>query len=145
MKKKILIASDHAAYPVKSHLVYWLKKEGFEVTDLGTDSEESVDYADFGHKLGEIIDRDSSYIGIALCGSGIGMNMSIGKHKKTRSALCWNVEIAQLARLHNDANVLILPGRFITQNEAEAIVDVFLNTDFEGGRHERRIKKIPIN
>ncbi len=145
MNKKILVASDHAAFPIKNHLVFWLNKQGFEVIDLGTNSEESTDYADYGHKLGDMIDKNTSYIGIALCGSGNGMSMSIGKHPKTRNALCWNVEIARLARLHNDANVCVLPGRFITQNEAEAIVDVFLNTEFEGGRHLRRINKIPIN
>lgn len=144
MSKTILFASDHAAYPIKNHLFNWLKLKNYKTIDLGTDSEVSVDYADFGHKLGELIDENTDYIGIALCGSGNGMNMSINKHAKTRSALCWNSEIAHLARLHNDANVCVLPGRYVTQNEAEAIVDAFLNTDFEGGRHLKRIEKIPI-
>lgn len=144
MSKTILLASDHAAYPIKNHLAYWLKSKDYTILDLGTDSEASVDYADFGHKLGEFIDKSEDYIGIALCGSGNGMNMSISKHVKTRSALCWNVEIAQLARLHNDANVCVLPGRYVTQNEAESIVEAFLTTEFEGGRHTKRIEKIPI-
>lgn len=144
MTKTILIASDHAAFPIKSHLVYWLRAKQYEVLDLGTDSEESVDYADFGHKLGEMLDKNDNYIGIALCGSGNGMNMSISQHGSARSALCWNAEIAKLARLHNDANVCVLPGRFITQNEAESIIEVYLNTTFEGGRHELRINKIPL-
>lgn len=144
MTKKLLLASDHAAFPMKNHLVFWLRQQNYEVIDLGTDSEESTDYADFGHKLGALMDQDNSYLGIALCGSGNGMNMSIGKHKSTRSALCWNVEITKMARLHNDANVLVMPGRYVTQNEAEEMVSIFLNTPFEGGRHERRIKKIPI-
>lgn len=144
MSKTILLASDHAAYPIKNHLVYWLKSRDYKIIDLGTNSEESVDYADFGHKLGDYIDKSDDYIGIALCGSGNGMNMSIGKHEKTRSALCWNSEIAQLARLHNDANVCVLPGRYVTQNEAEAIVEIFLNTNFEGGRHIKRVEKIPL-
>jgi ribose 5-phosphate isomerase B len=144
MKRKLILASDHAAYPIKNHLVFWLRKQDFEVIDIGTDSEETADYADFGHKLGHMIDEDNSLTGIALCGSGNGMNMSIGKHKSTRSALCWNVEITKMARLHNDANVLVMPGRYITQNEAEEMVSVFLNTPFEGGRHERRINKIPL-
>lgn len=144
MKKNILLASDHAAYPIKSHLNIWLQKQGYEVTDFGTDSEESTDYADYGHKIGEIMDKDSSCFAIALCGSGNGMNMTINKHLSTRSALCWDTEIARLARLHNNANVCVLPGRYITQNQAEDIVQTFLNTSFEGGRHERRINKIPI-
>jgi ribose 5-phosphate isomerase B len=144
MSKKLLLASDHAAYPLKNHLVFWLKKQNYEVIDLGTESEESADYSDFGHKLGYMMDEDDSYIGIALCGSGTGMNMTISKHKSTRSALCWNVEIAKLSRQHNDANVLVLPGRFVSQNDVEEMVRVFLDTPFEGGRHERRINKIPL-
>lgn len=144
MSKKVLLASDHAAYPMKNHLAFWLRKQNHEVTDLGTNNEESVDYSDYGHKLGELLNNDDSYIGIALCGSGNGMNMTINKHQNIRSALCWNSEIAKLARLHNDANVLVMPGRFITQNETEEIVTVFLNTPFEGGRHKKRINKIPL-
>jgi ribose 5-phosphate isomerase B len=144
MGQKILLASDHAAYPMKNHIEFWLRKQNYEVTNLGTNSEESVDYSDFGHKLGELLDNDNSYIGIALCGSGNGMNMTVNKHQSVRSALCWNVEIAELARLHNDANVLVIPGRYVTQNEVEEIVNIFLNTSFEGGRHERRINKIPL-
>lgn len=144
MPKTLLLASDHAGYPVKNHLVYWLNKQGYEVRDLGTKGEESVDYPDFGHELGKLIDSNPDHIGIALCGSGNGMNMSIGKHPGTRSALCWNEEIAYLARLHNNANVCVMPGRYITQNQAEAIVKIFLETDFEGGRHINRVNKIPL-
>ncbi|MFO7864227.1 MAG: RpiB/LacA/LacB family sugar-phosphate isomerase [Salinivirgaceae bacterium] len=144
MEKKILLASDHAAYPLKNHLKYWLEKQSYEVTDLGTDSEDSTNYAIYGHKLGDLMDSEPGYIGIALCGSGNGMNMSVGKHNSIRNALCWNSEIAQLARLHNDANVCVMPGRFITQVEAEEIVEIFLNTDFEGGRHQERVNMIPL-
>lgn len=144
MSKKIVIASDHAAYPIKEHIKFYLSKLGYEIMDVGTSSEESVDYSDFGHKLGKIIDEDKDYIGIALCGSGNGMNMTVNKHMKTRSALCWNKEIAELARLHNNANVCVIPGRYVTQNQADEIVDAFLNTSFEGGRHEKRINKIPL-
>jgi len=144
MGKKLLLASDHAGFPMKHHIYHWLKKHGHEVTDLGTDGEESVDYPDFGHKLGSMIDENDEYVGIGLCGSGNGMNMSVSQHSSTRSALCWNTEIASLARRHNDANVCVLPGRFVTQNQAEEIVAEFLNTGFEGGRHENRVKKIPL-
>ncbi|MDA3866434.1 MAG: RpiB/LacA/LacB family sugar-phosphate isomerase [Salinivirgaceae bacterium] len=145
MKRKILLTSDHAAYPLKNHLKYWLEKQDYDVTDLGTDSEDSTSYAIYGHKLGDLMDSESGYTGIALCGSGNGMNMSVGKHKSTRNALCWNSEISRLARLHNNANVCVLPGRYITQVEAEKIVEIFLNTDFEGGRHQGRVNMIPLN
>lgn len=144
MTKKVLLASDHAGFPMKQHLNNWLTRQDYEVIDLGTDSEASADYADFGHKLGAKMETNPDFIGVALCGSGNGMNMTIGKHQVTRSALCWNAEIAKLARLHNNANVCVLPGRYVTQNQAETIVHTFLNTGFEGGRHERRINKIPL-
>lgn len=144
MSKKIVVGSDHAGFPIKNHIVNYLKKQDVEVIDLGPQSEDSVDYSDFGHKLAEKVENGEAELGIALCGSGNGMNMTTNKHQKIRSALCWNDEISLLARLHNDANVCVLPGRYVTQNQAEAIVDAFLNTSFEGGRHLARINKIPL-
>ena len=144
MSKKIVVASDHAGFPIKNHIVNYLNKQNIEVIDLGPQSEDSVDYSDFGHKLAEKIENGEAELGIALCGSGNGMNMTTNKHQKIRSALCWNDEISLLARLHNDANVCVLPGRYVTQNQAEAIVEAFLKTSFEGGRHLARINKIPL-
>ncbi len=143
--KKIAIASDHAGFKLKSVIVEYLIKQGYEVDDKGTYSEDSVDYPDFAHKVGFDIDNLVVEIGIVICGSGNGVNMTVNKYSGVRSALCWNSEIAYLARLHNDANVLALPARFITTDEALRCVDAFLNTKFEGGRHVNRVKKIPIS
>ena len=112
--------------------------------DFGTYSEESCDYPDFAHKLAEAIENKDCEIGIAICGSGNGINMTVNKHQLIRSALCWNPEISRLARLHNDANICALPARFVSFEEAKEIVDVFLGTEFEGGRHIIRINKIPV-
>lgn len=143
--KKIAIASDHAGFKLKSVIVDYLIKLGYEVDDKGTYSEDSVDYPDFAHKVGFDVDNGIVRMGIVICGSGNGVNMTVNKYPDVRSALCWNNEIACLARLHNDANVLALPARFIPTEEALRCVDVFLNTDFEGGRHINRVKKIPIS
>ncbi|HON19117.1 MAG TPA: ribose 5-phosphate isomerase B [Salinivirgaceae bacterium] len=137
---KIFIAADHAGYPIKYHLVNYLSKKGYMVYDLGTQSEESVDYPDYGHALAQKIDDQS--IGIALCGSGIGISITLNRHRNIRAALCWNPTIAELSRLHNDANVCVLPGRFVTVLQAEAIVEAFISGSFEGGRHQKRIEKI---
>lgn len=143
--KKIAIASDHAGFKLKSVIVDYLIKQDYEVDDKGTYSEDSVDYPDFAHKVGFDVDNGIVKMGIVICGSGNGVNMTVNKYPGVRSALCWNSEIAHLARLHNDANVLALPARFIPTEEALRCVDAFLNTDFEGGRHINRVKKIPIN
>ena len=146
MKKlKIAITCDHAGYELKLKLLDYLKAKGYEITDLGSYSPESVDYPDFGHRIAQHISEGGYDFGISLCGSGNGINMASNKHAKIRSALCWNNEIAELARKHNDANICALPARFIDYEQAASIVEVFLNTSFEGGRHYRRICKIPIS
>lgn len=118
--------------------------KGIEFEDYGTSSPESCDYADFAHPCAEAVESGREFPGIGICGSGNGINMTLNKHQGIRSALCWNVELAKLARQHNNANVLVLPARFIAPELALAIVDAFLETDFEGGRHQRRIEKIPV-
>jgi ribose 5-phosphate isomerase B len=141
---KISFASDHAGYELKIKLLEYLRNRPYEITDLGCFSSEHVDYPDFGHEIAKHVSSHKSDFGISLCGSGNGINMTANKHPHIRSALCWNVQIAELARNHNNANICALPARFITFEEAKKIVDTFLNTSFEGGRHQRRIDKIPI-
>jgi ribose 5-phosphate isomerase B len=140
--KKLGIACDHAGYDMKEFLVGYLSSKGYEMIDFGTHSEESIDYPDFGHALAEAIESGELKRGIGLCGSGEGMAMTLNKHQGIRAGLCWKAEIAGLTRQHNDANVVVLPARFISNDEAMAIVDAFLNTEFEGGRHVRRVEKI---
>ena len=140
--KKIGIACDHAGFQMKEFLVGYLSTKGYEVVDFGTYSEESIDYPDFGHALAEAIENGDLEQGVGLCGSGEGMAMTLNKHAKVRAGLCWNKDVAALIRQHNNANVIVLPARFIENDEAIAIVDAFLNTDFEGGRHIRRVEKI---
>lgn len=142
MKPQIVIACDHAGFDTKVELIKYLESIGYELIDLGTNSTESVDYPDYGHKLGENIESGKYKMGISLCGSGNGINMVVNKHRGVRAALCWSVEISELARKHNDANVCSIPARFVDINESLEIVKVFLNTKFEGGRHERRKNKI---
>lgn len=143
MENEIAIASDHAGYQMKLIIIEHLRKLGYTVTDFGTDSVNDVDYPDFGHPLAQAVETGSFKFGISLCGSGNGINMVTNKHQKIRGALCWNVEIARLARGHNDANICSLPARFIDVALAKEIVDVFLKTEFAGGRHTERISKIP--
>ena len=142
---KIGIASDHAGYEMKEFLVGYLDAMGYEVLDFGTHSPDSVDYADFAHPLAEAIENGELERGIALCGSGEGMTMTLNKHQGIRAGLAWEPEIASLARKHNDANVCSMPARFIDRDTAIRIVDTFLSTEFEGGRHQRRIDKIPVS
>lgn len=142
MKKIIPIGADHAGFQLKSAIIDHLKGKGFEVNDCGCYSEESIDYPDFGHAVASIVEADPELLGILICGSGNGINMTANKHQGIRSALCWKTEIAQLAREHNNANIIALPARFISEEEAKEMVDVFLTTQFEGGRHERRVNKI---
>lgn len=141
---KIALASDHAGYERKQVVKKYLEKQGFEYFDYGAFSSESSDYPDYAHPLALAVEKNEFDFGITLCGSGNGINMVANKHQKIRSAICWKPEIAELARLHNDANVCALPARFITDEEAITIVKIFLSTEFEGGRHQRRIDKIPI-
>jgi ribose 5-phosphate isomerase B len=140
--KKIGIACDHAGYEMKEFLVGYLSARGYEVLDFGTHSPESVDYADFAHPLAEAIESGELKRGVGLCGSGEGMAMTLNKHRGIRAGLCWNTEIATLIRQHNDANVIVFPARFISNDEAVAMLDLFLETAFEGGRHQKRLEKM---
>lgn len=140
--KKIGIACDHAGYQMKEFLVGYLSTKGYDVVDFGTDSEASIDYPDFGHALASAIEAGEMEQGIGLCGSGEGMAMTLNKHQAIRAGLCWNNDVAALIRQHNNANVVVLPARFISNDEAMTIVNTFLSTDFEGGRHEARVAKI---
>lgn len=142
--EKVIIASDHAGFRLKEKLVRWLISNRYEVKDLGCFSEDSVDYPDYAHPLALAVEKGDFDYGITICGSGNGISMASNKHQKIRSAVCWNEEISRLARSHNDANVCALPGRFISETEAISIVKTFLTTAFEGGRHRRRIDKIPV-
>ncbi len=144
MKKTIGIACDHAGYELKEFLVGYLEAMNYEVFDFGTASPESVDYADFAHPLAEAIESGELPQGIALCGTGNGMAMTLNKHRGIRAGLCWDVEIATLIKQHNDANIIVMPARYVTNDEAVAMLDAYLNTEFEGGRHLRRLEKMPI-
>ncbi|WP_276389024.1 ribose 5-phosphate isomerase B [Eudoraea chungangensis] len=142
---KISIGNDHAGTEYKLAIVGLLKSLEIEVINHGTDGTDSVDYPDFIHPVAEDVENEVVDLGIIVCGSGNGASMTANKHHGIRAALCWNKEIVQLAREHNDANILSLPARFISLNQALDMVRTFLNTKFEGGRHERRIEKIPFN
>ena len=141
---KIAIGNDHAGTAYKQAIVAYLQTQKIEVINVGTDSLDSVDYPDFAHPVGQMIDKGEVDFGIVICGSGNGIAMTINKHQKVRCALCWNKEIAQLARQHNNANVLSIPARYTAIEQALEIVKTFLNTDFEGGRHQNRVNKICI-
>lgn len=142
--KIIGLASDHAGFELKQYVKKCLDAKGMAYKDFGTDSIESCDYADFAHPLALAVESGECYSGIAICGSGNGINMTLNKHQGIRAALCWIPEISALARQHNDANILVLPGRFIDTDTTSQILEKFFNTAFEGGRHLRRINKIPI-
>jgi len=143
MQKKIIpIGCDHAGFELKQTIVKHLQDNGFLVNDQGCFSNDSIDYADYAHPVAVLVEKNIGTKGILLCGSGNGINMTANKHQGVRSALCWNKEIAALARQHNDANVLTIPARFISESEALEMVDVFFATEFEGGRHQKRIEKI---
>ena len=144
MSKKIGIACDHAGFQMKEFLVGYLAAKGFEVLDYGCYSEESVDYPDYAHAIAKGIDEAEISRGIALCGSGEGMAITLNKYKAIRAGLCWCEEIATLVRQHNDANVLVLPARFVSNDEACAMVEAWMNTPFEGGRHQTRVNKIAL-
>jgi ribose 5-phosphate isomerase B len=142
MKEKILIASDHAGFELKEQLERALDQRGFEVQDLGTDSPDSTDYADYAHPLAERVSAGDAKRGVLLCGTGLGMSYAANRHSGVRAAVAWNPEVAKLARSHNDSNVLVLPARFLTPEQGIAILDAWLETPFEGGRHARRVDKI---
>lgn len=139
------LASDHAGFEMKEFIRILLDKKDIPYIDYGTYTTESVNYPAFGHKLAESIERNEVSCGIAICGTGNGINMTLNKHSVVRSALCWDEEITRLARTHNDANVLALPGRFLSMDIVQKMVEIFLNTPFEGGRHQTRIDMIPIS
>ena len=141
----IALASDHAGFKLKEFLKRHLQEKGYTIIDFGTTSEESCDYPDFAHPAALAVESGECAFGIAMCGTGNGIQITLNKHQNIRAALCWIPEIAELARQHNDANFLVLPARFISEDLALKIMDTYLNTSFEGGRHERRIKKIPVN
>jgi ribose 5-phosphate isomerase B len=138
----IPIGSDHAGFILKEAIIKHLQSKGFELKDYGCYSEESIDYPDYAHPVSEYITSNEGSLGILICGSGNGINMTANKHQGVRSALCWNPEIALLARQHNNANIIAIPARFITIEAALLMVDVFLATSFEGGRHQLRVNKI---
>lgn len=142
--KKVAMCSDHAGFELKSIIQGYLEAQDVEYVDFGTNSADSCDYPDFAHPCANAVESGECYPGIAMCGSGNGISMTLNKHQGVRAALCWTVELAKLARQHNDANVLVLPARFIEPVLALEIVDAFLNTPFEGGRHINRVNKIAL-
>ena len=145
MPKEIIpIASDHAGFAMKQVLAKTLADLGFEAKDMGTDSETSADYADYAHPLAAEVSSGRVQRGVLLCGTGLGMSYAANRHPHVRAALAWNAEIAALARKHNDANVLVLPARFVSREDGVAILQAWLTTPFEGGRHERRVEKIEV-
>lgn len=144
MKKRVGIASDHAGYEMKEFLTGYLSAKDYEIFDYGCTSPESCDYADYAHMLANSIESGETEFGIGLCGSGEGMAMTLNKHQNIRAGIAWNAEVGDLIKRHNDANVLVLPARFITNDEALVILEAYLNSTFEEGRHKRRIEKIAI-
>lgn len=142
--KAIAMCSDHAGYELKCIVEGYLESKDISYNDFGTHSTDSCDYADFAHPCAMAVESEECYPGIAMCGSGNGISMTLNKHQGIRAALCWTPELARLARAHNNANILVLPARFIEPEVALEIVDVFLSTPFDGGRHLRRIEKIPV-
>lgn len=138
------MASDHAGFPLKMELIPFLESLGYGVKDFGTFSEDSCDYPDFAHPAAEAVEKGEYPFGIAMCGSGNGIQITLNKHQGIRAALCWTPELARLAKQHNNANFLVLPARFISFEEAKKIVEAYLDASFEGGRHQKRIDKIPV-
>jgi len=143
--KPLAICSDHAGYELKNIIIGYLEAQGVCVKDFGTYSADSCDYPDFAHPAALAVEKGECYPGIALCGTGNGISMTLNKHQGIRAALCWDTPLAELARQHNDANILVLPARFVDSVKALQIVDTFMSTPFEGGRHQRRIEKIPVH
>ena len=142
IQKTLVLASDHAGYDLKNNIKTYLESNNFYIKDLGPFSEDSVDYPDYGNMLGKFILENKNSIGIAICGSGIGISIALNRMLGIRAALCSNEEIAKLSRNHNDANVLVLAGRFMNLKKSSSIIDTFLKESFEGGRHERRVNKL---
>ncbi|MEA3497294.1 MAG: ribose 5-phosphate isomerase B [Bacteroidota bacterium] len=145
INKKIAIGCDHAGFELKAELKKYLNKKKYSFEDFGTNTGNSVDYPDHIHPVAQLVEEGKVEFGIIICGSGNGASMTANKHQGIRAALCWNKELATLAKLHNNANIISLPARFITFETAKKIIDAYLNTDFEGERHQRRIDKIPLS
>jgi ribose 5-phosphate isomerase B len=141
---KIAIGGDHAGFPYKEPIKKMLVKMGHELTDYGTNSAESVDYPDYIHPLGKAMENDEHDLAILICGSANGVAITANKHQKVRAAVCWKVELAELARKHNNANAIAIPARFVSLKMAKNMVKAFLSAEFEGGRHARRVNKIPV-
>jgi len=142
IQKTLVLASDHAGYDLKENIKTYLESNNFNIKDLGPFNEDSVDYPDYGNMLGKFILENKNSIGVAICGSGIGISIALNRMLGIRAALCSNEEIAKLSRNHNDANVLVLAGRFMNLKKSSSIIDIFLKESFEGGRHERRVNKL---
>lgn len=142
MMPKVAIGSDHAGFEYKENLKKWLQDSGYEVKDYGTFSEDSADYPDFAHPVAEAIEKNQANLGVLVCGSANGVAITANKHNGIRAAIAWNEELAELARRHNNANIVCLPARYVSYDLAEKITDRFLHAEFEGGRHERRVNKI---
>ncbi len=138
----IAIGADHAGFDYKTSIIHWLNRNGYNVIDAGPDSDASTDYPDHVHPVATAVENGDAILGIILCGSGNGAAMTANKHQGIRAALCWNNELASLARQHNDANILSIPARYVSEAEAMSMVQTFLETPFEGGRHQRRVDKI---
>ena len=142
LSKPIAIGSDHAGYDYKESLISFLEGKGLSFKDFGTHSKDSADYADFAHPVAAAVDKGEAAFGILICGSANGVAMTANKHQGVRAAICWGEELAQLARGHNDANIICIPARFVREGDAEKMLALFITTDFEGGRHGRRVEKI---
>lgn len=140
--KKLAIGSDHAGFDLKESVIKHLKNKGIEVIDFGPFNDERADYPDYAHPVAKAVTNKEADLGILICGSGNGINMTANKHQEIRSALCWQVDIAEMARLHNNANIIALPARYVSEEHAIECIDIFIATDFEGGRHEGRVDKI---
>ena len=140
--KNIAIGSDHAGYDLKVKVIKHLENKGIEVKDFGPFNDDRADYPDYAHPVAKAVTNKETELGILICGSGNGINMTANKHQKIRSALCWQKDIAEMARLHNNANIIALPARYISEELALECIDIFITTDFEGGRHEGRVAKI---
>ncbi|MBK8502569.1 MAG: ribose 5-phosphate isomerase B [Saprospiraceae bacterium] len=141
---KIAIGCDHAGFPYKDAIKQLLEAQGHKVQDFGTDSAESVDYPDFVHPVANAVEDRKAKLGVLICGSGNGVAITANKHQKIRAAICWNTELAALARQHNNANIVCIPARFISKRKALSVVDIFMTSKFEGGRHARRVRKISV-
>lgn len=142
--KKIALGADHAGFEYKTAIAEWLKKQGFEISDHGTFDNHSVDYPDFAHPVAKSVSDGEAAFGVLCCGSANGVAITANKHQNVRAAICWHKEIAVLARQHNNANIICIPARFTAQPQAIEMVEAFMNTAFEGGRHENRVNKIPV-